>query len=227
MTVHYPMVEPERFGWRQVMKQIKTALLLRRSYDALKAFSIPGSRLSSWDGPYLPETDAWTEAWIITERYLVKLHEAVHANGGTLFIVPVPEYIQLSHEWQEDLQEFYHAPIPQGFVRERPRQKLDAIAKAHNLSIISLDAMLRAYRDHWTLPAPYFYYRCDGHWNPLGHFLAANMIADHLIERGLVRGNREAMKRNLTRSPKDILSVEGYQQIYFGGRFTGVKSAGR
>jgi hypothetical protein len=223
IDVQYPSIRSESQSaiHRFVKQHVKTAVLVRRTYEYFNEMYIDGHNVDT-GGVYMPESDAYKEAWTITEHYLVKLKEAVAKNGGQLFLVPVPEYIQLSPTWEQDIKAYARvSALPEGFSRERPIRKIEALAKAHEVQIIHLDHFFREYRDRWKLPAPYFYYRCDGHWNPLGHFLAANLVAKFLVEHGLVDGNVGIFEHNLQTSPTKILSPKGYQQIYVSGRFTG------
>jgi hypothetical protein len=230
ITVDYPDMPPSTDSqiWTVTKQYVKTLLLLRRGYQYWKNLYkwIPNIYLG---GVYFPENNIWQDAWKITEFYLVELRKEIEKNGGKLFIVVIPEYIQISHQWEQELKERYHLKeLPAGFSRERHLRKLDQIAKANDLPLIPLDQTFRQYRDKFQLPAPYFYYRCDGHLNPLGHFLAANVVAKHLLDHDDMLFNestkakvRSVVSRNLNLNPEEILSPEGYHQIYISGRFYG------
>src|SRR5262249_2951772 len=117
---------------------------------------------------------------------------------------------------------------PNDFDLEHPVRRMREINQRNKLRSIDLESFLRTYRDEFDLKAPYFSYRCDGHLNPLGHFLATNLIAKYLIVNDLVpldsvRKIRvlSRLERNMKLSPVDILSEEGYEQIYKTGRFKG------
>jgi hypothetical protein len=222
VSVVRPTVTRESDGLRTFVKRhLKTALLFRRVYDYTQAMRLEGHSTDT-SGVYLPEDDTWREAWKITEHYLVQLKQDIEGHGGKFFLVPIPEYIQLAPDWEQDFKAYYHlATMPEGFSRERPIKTIERIAEAHGLRVIQLSQFFHEYRDRFKLPAPYFYYRCDGHWNPIGHFLAANVIAKFLIERGFIHGDIVRIERNLRLSPIEILSPDGYQQIYGDRRFTG------
>lgn len=222
ISVRLPDVSPEeRSGLSAFVKRhVKTALLFRRGYDAVSALQNQGPN-ASMGVVYMPETDELREAWQITEHYLMQLQQEVSQQGGRFFVVVVPEYIQIANDWQQDLKDHFKIEVPKGFSRERPVRRLEQIAQRNGISLIELDQFFRGYRDRWQLPAPYFYYRCDGHWNPMGHFLAANFIAKYLVENQALSGDVDVFARNLQMSPSDILSAEGYRQIYTVGRFDG------
>ena len=230
IAVHYPETPPATDSqlWTATKRYVKTLLMVWRGYQYWKS-------LDKWKpniymgGVYFPEDKMWQEAWKITEFYLVELKKEIENNGGKLFVVIIPEYIQISHEWERELLALYDLKeLPPGFLKERHLQKLDHIAKAHEIPLIPLDQAFRQYRDKYQLPAPYFYYRCDGHLNPLGHFLAANVVAKYLMDHdelwlseGAEKRIRSVIERNFNLNPEEILSEEGYYQIYKGGRFYG------
>ena len=230
ITVDYPDVPPSTDSkiWAVTKQHVKTLLMLRRGYQYWK-------NLDNWKpniylgGVYFPEDDKWQDAWKITEFYLVELKKEVESTGGKLLIVVIPEYIQISHQWEQELKKRYQlTELPPGFSRDRHLRRLDIIAKANDLPLIPLDQMFREYRDKFQLATPYFYYRCDGHLNPLGHFLAANLVAQHLLDHdetvfdvSTKKVIRSVIERNINLNPKEILSEEGYHQIYISGRFYG------
>jgi hypothetical protein len=230
IAVHFPDVPPSSYsGLRTAIKrQFKTVLLARRTYEYYQSLGVLGRNVES-SGVYLPENDMWREAWKITEFYLVELKQEIEKNGGKLVTVVVPEYIRLSHNWERELKErFHYTALPEGFDRDRPLRTLQHIAAANDVPLIRLDEVFKAYRDKFDLPAPYFYYRCDGHLNPLGHFLAANLIVRYLLDHDDMLMNestkkaiRSAVERNVKLNPNEILSQEGYDQIYKTGRFNG------
>ena len=74
------------------------------------------------------------------------------------------------------------------------------------IEFIPLAPVFIDYQREHNLPDPYFSYSCDGHWNPLGHDLAASAIGSYLI--GI---------DPISPTPKEILGESGYGAIYNGG----------
>jgi len=230
IAVHFRDVPPSSdSGIRTAIKRhVKTLLLFRRAYDYYQSFGLSDSNMFL-NGVYLPENEMWRDAWKITEFYLIELKHEIEKNGGKLVTVLVPEYIRIAPNWERELKEHFHIKeLPEGFDRDRPLRKLQQIAAANDFQIIRLDEFLKGYREEFGVPAPYFYYRCDGHLNPLGHFLAANLIVRYLLDHdtklmneGTKKAIWSAVERNLKLSPIAILSQEGYDQIYKTGRFNG------
>ena len=65
-----------------------------------------------------------------------------------------------------------------------------------------------------------FYYMCDGHFSPLGHYVTAHSLLDRLLEKGWVSeddmANPEQYKSDdyLQVSPEELLGPEAMDTIY-------------
>jgi hypothetical protein len=155
-------------------------------------------------GP-VPAEDYASKSWRITEYYLRQLNDEVNKNGGTLVVVPV-------------------------FTPDDAfRNHFTAIASRSGIRLLLIDGILSRYRTEFNLPNPYFGYRCDGHWNPLTHFLAANAVARYLLRENLIHaGDRDrmlaAVGANLSLGPRSILGSEAYAQIFGGGVYRGASN---
>ncbi|MBF0404463.1 hypothetical protein [Candidatus Magnetominusculus xianensis] len=154
-----------------------------------------------------PVKQQWLDAWKITEDALLKLNQEISDNGGRLIVIINAEY-------------------PYSEIRY-PEKKLTEIAIKDNITIFSLTNDFISYKKQNDLKVPYFASRCDGHWNPLGHFIAANVVSKYLIDNNLVpignddkQGLSSLILKNLNRSPQDILGT-GFNQIYRNGFFEG------
>ena len=80
----------------------------------------------------------------------------------------------------------------------------------------------------FELKAPYFSYRCNGHWNPVGHYLAVNnlvhyMVSESILDIQSVRAQyqNEILMGEVLKVPVEILGRKGFEQIYHGGTFFG------
>ena len=94
------------------------------------------------------------------------------------------------------------------------------MADSVGVEVLHLQDVMRQYRDKWARPSPEFGYTCDGHWNPLGHRLAADAVYFHLAHKGWVTPRPEGMQQahgTLGIAPKEILGPELYKDIYNGG----------
>ena len=172
---------------------------------------------------YLPPDERWSDAWKITDYFLNKLNAQIKQDGGRLVIVTVPEYGRISKAPLKKMQEAGFQ-IPSGYDPYRPLRNLEEIAKKDDIPLLELEKYFLQYRDRYHMKAPYFFYRCDGHWNPLGHFIASNVIVKYLLENKLLKGEPDLsgkVDKMLSMSPEEILGKKAYAQIFEGGAYEG------
>lgn len=208
-----------------IAKYSVTYRMLRKFLKNRKTGSLPT------DGyVYMPEVAKdWKDAWEITEKKLIDLNNEVKANDGKLLIVSIPEYMRISKEWkQEFIKETGLKEMPNDFDPFFPLRKLENITKKHDILFLELEPYFIRYRDKFNIKSPYFSYWCNGHWNPVGHFLAANVVAKYLLEQDMLflekQQKTKALKKigiNLNLSPLEILGKEAYEQIYNHGIYLG------
>ncbi len=193
-----------------------------------KISSTPGSYTGAPEGYRSYEIATSTimeQAWAVTEKTLVTLKQEVERDNGKLLIVTIPDYARVSDNWQQELQATgYTSDYIAQLDPQIPLARLKALAMKDNLDLLTLEESFLAYRDQYKIPAPYFSYRCDGHWNPLGHYLAAQLTSRYLLEHNyldLATSTTEELLQsiytNLQQDPKTILGEGGYEAIYNGG----------
>jgi len=175
---------------------------------------------------------AWDEGWRITEEALVQLRAEVESGGGTLVIVSVPSALIIVPNWQEIFKKAKGLDrLPEDFDPYLPDTRLQTIGSKHGIHVLTLTPEFIEYRDRFQLKDPFLWFLCDAHWNPLGHFVAANVVARFLIEHDLLRMSPEQRERlrttvqaNLRLSPMEVLGRKAYDQIYHGGVYRGASN---
>lgn len=176
-----------------------------------------------------PKAKDWDDAWKITEKKLIDLNNEIKTNGGILVIVSIPDYLRISKDWKQDfLKEVRANKVPENFDPFLPLKNLEQIIQKHNILFLKLEPYFIEYRDKFNVKQPYFSYWCNGHWNPVGHFLTANIVAKYLIEQDLIFIEKyqkvkvlNKIKKNLSLSPEKILGQKAYEQIYGHGLYSG------
>jgi hypothetical protein len=171
----------------------------------------------------------WEEGWKITTEAIFQLNSEVKSAGGKLFIVTVPEYFAVVPDWKKSFKEATGlAKPPEDFDPLLAEKRLAAIGKQHDIGVLNLASYFDDYRVKFDLKDPYFWYVCDAHWSPLGHFLAANWVAKMLADNNAIPTDSEQktalyskIDKNLSLSPMDILGPEAYNQIYHKGVYRG------
>lgn len=170
----------------------------------------------------------WAEAWRITEDALKTLKGEVEADGARLALVAVPEHFTTSREWRSEMMFGAASAVPDDFDPALPSRRLAAVAKRIGVPLLDLRPALLAYRDANDLSYPYFSFTCDGHWNPLTHYLAGHATAAFLAQQGMLGEVQRdladlmsARRDAFAAKPKDILGAPAYGQIFEGGIYAG------
>lgn len=175
-----------------------------------------------------PRKKNWEEAWVITEKTLIDLKREVEADGGKLLVVVIPGEINFLKGRKQVKRSTGLASLPEEFDTLYPAKRIERISQSNGIQFLALLPYFIEYKDKFHLRHPYFSYFCDGHWNPLGHFLVSNIVAKYLIEQDWIplsdeekAGRLEKIGRNLNLSPLEILGKEAYRQIYHRGLYLG------
>jgi len=159
----------------------------------------------------------WEEAWRITADALAQLRDETRRANTRLAVVAIPEAVALLTDPHRAIRFGSASAVPQDFDAALPSRRLIEIAKELGLPGLDLRPAFVAYRDRYDLPRPQFSFACDGHWNPLGHALAAAAIADFLDELGETSPSGLRLKAMMALAPRALLGDEGYRQIFEGG----------
>ncbi len=153
----------------------------------------------------------WEDGWQITEWALNELKKECDAVGSKLLIVNVPGVIQLAYDLKAELKsQIGTDSLPAGFQLDYPIRRLQTIADSADIQMCDMQSEFRRYRDLYKLQNPLFGWCCDGHWNPIGHQLAADLVYNELLGIGWLEGSdyRETPK------PVDVLGEELFKKIY-------------
>jgi len=120
--------------------------------------------------------------WDITAALLAALKRDVESDNGRLVLFYIPANGELTDRgWQLSLEEYQGAR--RTWRRGRILSRLREVAQQEGIPLIDPSAPLAEAQASWLHPA---YYPEDGHWNALGHAIAAREIARFLGEKGLV-----------------------------------------
>jgi hypothetical protein len=129
-----------------------------------------------------PETQAWRDAWAVTEALLVRMRDDVEAKHARLFVVTLsgPRQIDPDPQLRQEIMirsgisDFFYPDLRIGeFCR---RQSIPALILAPRMYRYAVDH--NVYLHGFSNGA-----LGRGHWNELGHQLAGEMIAGWLCER--------------------------------------------
>jgi hypothetical protein len=131
-----------------------------------------------------PKTKDWEEAWLITEKLIIKMKDEVFKNQAKLMIATLSNSIQV----HPDLQ------VRQNFMKEigsmdlfYPDRRIEEFSTRHGIPTIILAPMLA---DEAEKTGVFLHGFKNlkvgvGHWNEKGHHLAGHLISEKICAGGL------------------------------------------
>jgi hypothetical protein len=208
--------KPTEEGWKAWLKRnCYTSRMIRNLFKSetkpteAKQFFETESFAYNVYRPNLSES--WKHGWKATAWALQRLKEECDGIGSKLLVVSVPGVIQLSTDWKAEMKTQLGSDyVPTDFNLNYPIQQLHSITDSAGIDLLDLQPAFMAYRDKYKLANPVFGWCCDGHWNPLGHQLAADLIQNYLVEKSWSVG----LKKISTPSPIEVLGEKLFKQIY-------------
>jgi hypothetical protein len=147
-----------------------------RTYNRLASLGLwppirpttPHLQLKVYKKKDLPEIE---EGWKQTALIFGALARDVEARGGHFLVAYVPSRMEVrDRDWE--LTQLRYG-MDERWDRERARLRLEQIGQAAGFRVLDLTPALRA-ADRGILGGPY--YLQDGHWNALGHRVAAGEV---------------------------------------------------
>lgn len=142
----------------------------------------PRTELGVYSRQRIPEIES---GWEKTEAILHRLGRVVHDHGARLLLVYVPNRMEVNDRaWQ--LSQIKYAMDEATWDRGLVLLRLQQITSAAGIPVLDLTPALR--KADGLLSGPY--YVEDGHWNALGHRVAAQEVRRFLFERGWLSGCR-------------------------------------
>jgi hypothetical protein len=136
------------------------------------------------DEVYRPPASAeWEEAWRVTERLLVAMHDEVRARGAKFLVVAGSSGIQVNPDAKKRQDFMAHLGITNLFY---PNERIRSLGRVDGFPVIDLAPPLLEYATTNQM-----YVQGDaasggrGHWNETGHRLAGQLIAEEICRERL------------------------------------------
>jgi len=129
-----------------------------------------------------PAPEPIVRGWALTGLLLGQVRSVVEGGGGKLAVVLLPLRFQLTDSlFSRFLANGGLHPPP---VLDTPQREATRLASGLGIPVIDLLPTFRQWvADGGASP----YLEWDGHWNQIGHRLAAERVVSGLLERGLLR----------------------------------------
>ncbi len=168
-----------------------------------------------------PPDPVWQQAWNDTELAIERLNQMVTKDGSKFVVMLLPS---TGSSYSASLPERYADVIgeemPSDIDLMYPRNRLRQFTAAQGIEFLDLNDNFDRYQEINQPLLPGFYYMCDGHFSPLGHYVTAHSLLDRLLEKGWVSeddmANPEQYKSDdyLQVSPEELLGPEAMDTIY-------------
>ena len=130
---------------------------------------------NSWGIYQKPLTGEWLEAATFTGAAIRQLKQEVDSYGGKLQFTLLPD-MDLFYSPENLRKELGWEVLPKGFNPNFPYEWVSDTLKAQGISFIDLRIPFSFYANTHKLKEPWFYFACNSHFNPIGHWLAARCI---------------------------------------------------
>lgn len=166
----------EASDWSRVIQLVQVARSLP-PFGAAHASADDGLEAGLERAPLAPPQEpAWQQAWTVTERLIGMVGELAKANGARFVVVTVPYAVQVHPD--DKLRESVRAQLG---VRDLfyPDRRIEALARRAGFTAVALAPQMQKRNE--LLHG--FDGRGMGHWNALGHEVAAQIVAARLCPR--------------------------------------------
>lgn len=129
----------------------------------------------------------WEEAWQLTEGLIRSIHNEAIAKKANFAVVTVTTALQVNPD-----PNVRHAQEVSGLTDWfYPEKRLAALGEREGFTTINLGQSFQAYAEQNNVCLHGFdnTFRCDGHWNALGHQLAGEIVAKTLCQQFVIRNS--------------------------------------
>ena len=124
-----------------------------------------------------PYSNVWEEAWNVTKRLIKRIKNESRAAGSDFLVVLVTNS---DSEIMGELADPLRSPI--GNHAENHLKILSEFTHKEKIDFLPL---LPGFQENLKSKNQKFHYTLDGHWNPQGHRLAAELIFRYLTQNQL------------------------------------------
>lgn len=131
-----------------------------------------------------PEHGAWSEAWTVTEKVLLRFREEVEAKNARLVVVTLSNGIQVHPDPGVRDEYMRSIGVEDLFYPER---RLRDFSERNGIEFLSLAPLLLevAEKTRTCLHGFPNAHPCYGHWNERGHRAAGSILARYFCETGI------------------------------------------
>lgn len=122
-------------------------------------------------------TPYYRRAWTRTRQYLADIADLCRREGIRLVVLMIPDETQIEPELQDRLFARFQLPPREEFDFDLPQRLLDDWLESRGIPVVDV---LPAFRR--AAGSSILYIPNDTHWSPAGHRLAAQLLADMIVD---------------------------------------------
>lgn len=127
-----------------------------------------------------PTDPAWIDAWRVTEGLITLMNDEVKSRGAKFLVVTLSNGIQVHPEAQARLAFMQRVGATNLFY---PDERIKALCERNGITVLNLAPALQATASQRKIFLHGFGENIgNGHWNPPGHALAGELIAEKIYE---------------------------------------------
>ena len=126
------------------------------------------------------QLESIAKAWQLTEELVLQLQDEAQAAASEFVVFYVPTVAAVDDSAWEQTKQLYGMADAEWGIREVEHDLAEFCAREDVPLILPTERFRQETSAGKTL-----YYMQDGHWNPQGHSIAAQLIAEYLSSRGI------------------------------------------
>lgn len=128
-----------------------------------------------------PPDEVWQQAWQVTEAAIAQMAKEVKTNETDFFLVIIPDAKQVHYD-PLDRKRYMKENNIEDFLY--PNKRIEGWGDRHNFPVLDLAKPFQTYAESNQVCLHGFENAvlCNGHWNPEGHQLAGEKIAERLCK---------------------------------------------
>lgn len=126
-----------------------------------------------------PKTEAWKNAWDITERLILKMNEEILEKDSKFLVVTLSNGIQVHPDPSVRLATMHHFGVNDLFYADN---RIRILCEKHRIPVLNLVPAMQKYAEEKNVFLHGFKNTelGTGHWNENGHRIAGELIADKI-----------------------------------------------
>jgi|GEM_PF-2812089 len=163
----------------------------------------------------------WMQAWSDTELAIERLNQRVISDGRRFVVMLLPS---VGSSYSASLPKRYKDVIgedmPASIDLNYPRNRLRAFTKSQGIEFLDLNENFETYMQIHQTSLPHFYYMCDGHFSPVGHYVVGHSLLGLLLRKGwvspatVVSPEQYETDSYMQLSPAELLGTDAFDSIY-------------